>query len=518
MMPSLTLAFTRLKPRFLPLLLIVLLLLLYVFTRLHSLLALPAFIDESIHINWAQDVYRGHLLSGASDGRLLALWWLALFQLSGGGLLWLARAATVLMCTLNATLLYSIGKNLGSKWVGLLAAGLYILMPLAAFYERLTMPDSYVATFGLFSLWFCIRYVRKTRALDAALAGLALTAAILAKGQGLALACTPLFVVGLLGDRLPFRKALEGLVIAYGSFMFTWIPIFLFLSARGWVYFGRATTTIGTGSIEGVVPRLVGNIAQIWTADVVYLSLFFMLLTGGVALYLLIRRPRFGLMLVLLLGVPLIFLLSFSTFPRTRYVEFHAPYLILLFSVGLGALAHDLLSSKRKGLARVVLVLSAVSVIAIAAFGLRFQLVLYQSPQAAALPAEDYTEYISADSSGYALDQVAMFLATQSERYQNQIHVIGLVSNCGGLALEIPLHRNVTVECPLITFTGSEQQNLAALVNREAAAASGSDSGLWFVNENTPYITLDGITATYEKVISFDRPGTTSTVTLYRVH
>src|SRR5450432_4298454 len=107
MMLSLSLAFTRPKPRFLPLLSIVLLLLLYIFARLHSLLALPAFIDESIHINWAQDVYRGHLLSGALDGKLLAFWWLSLFQLSGGGLLWLARAATVLMCTFNAALLYS---------------------------------------------------------------------------------------------------------------------------------------------------------------------------------------------------------------------------------------------------------------------------------------------------------------------------------------------------------------------------------------------------------------------------
>jgi hypothetical protein len=37
------------------------------------------------------------------------------------------------------------------------------------------------------------------------------------------------------------------------------------------------------------------------------------------------------------------------------------------------------------------------------------------------------------------------------------------------------------------------------------------------VSETSPYVSLEGITAPYEKVITFDRPGDLTRVSLYRV-
>src|SRR5260221_10924066 len=51
---------------------------LYLLSRLYHLLALPPFIDEYLHIVWAQDVYRRRFLTGAENGRLLALWYMYL--------------------------------------------------------------------------------------------------------------------------------------------------------------------------------------------------------------------------------------------------------------------------------------------------------------------------------------------------------------------------------------------------------------------------------------------------------
>src|SRR5579859_2496347 len=138
----------------------------YLVTRLYHLLALPPFIDESIHIRWASDVYQGHFLSGAGDGRLLALWWMSLFQLSGNASLWLTRYATILFCMINVAVLFNLGTYLGKTYLaGILAAVFYILSPYAVFYERISMPDSYVAPWALLAVWFCFRYIRRGRSL-----------------------------------------------------------------------------------------------------------------------------------------------------------------------------------------------------------------------------------------------------------------------------------------------------------------------------------------------------------------
>src|SRR5271165_5208317 len=69
---------------------------LYVLTRSIHVLALPPFLDESELLRYAQDARIGHWLTGANNARLLGGWWVALFQASGDGALWLDRIASIL--------------------------------------------------------------------------------------------------------------------------------------------------------------------------------------------------------------------------------------------------------------------------------------------------------------------------------------------------------------------------------------------------------------------------------------
>ncbi|MEP7284209.1 MAG: glycosyltransferase family 39 protein [Chloroflexota bacterium] len=492
------------------------LLLLYMFSRMYHLLALPPFIDESIHIQWASDVYRGRFLTGAENGRLLALWWIALFQLSGDGVLWVTRTATLLVCLINVALLYSLGKTLVSRFAGILAASLYILAPFALFYDRITMPDSYVGTFGLLSLWFCVRYIRQNRAFDGVLAGIALTAGILAKAQGVMLIVIPALAIGLLIPLRPrshWRTLARGLALAYGGFLLTWGPLYVYMIRRGYNYFGVATTYVGTAKVAGFAERIITNLQIAVQIDAGYFSVGLLALLALLTVYLIVRRWRIGLCLTACVILPLIMLFAFTNVVRARYDAFHVPLLILLLAVGLGTLALDL--QRQGGVLRSLAVPGVVAVIVLWALlvALPFQTAMHSDPSAAAMPAEDRIEYVSADSSGFALNKVATYLLDNATTNPKPLRVIGLVSNCSGLDLSIPDRRNVTVECPYINFNGSEQPKIAALVNQRGAERPAFD--LWIVSENVPYISLDGITIPYDPIITFDRPDGVSHVTLY---
>jgi hypothetical protein len=194
---------------------------------------------------------------------------------------------------------------------------------------------------------------------------------------------------------------------------------------------------------------------------------------------------------------------------------FHIPALIVSLAVGLAVLTADL--RRRRGLWRTIALPLAVSVPLVwgILFALPFQAQMRSDPASVALPGSDRFEYVFADSSGFALDKAADYLLKLAPQNELPLHVVGLLANCGGLALYIPSRSPVTIECPYITYDGSQQRALADLVNRRATEATDFD--LWIASENSPYISLDGITVPYEKVVTFDRPGDFVHVSLYHV-
>ncbi|HVO69958.1 MAG TPA: glycosyltransferase family 39 protein [Aggregatilineaceae bacterium] len=487
----------------------------YILSRLHHVLAMPPFIDEFLHIQWAQDVYSGHFLTGAANGRLLALWWMALFQLSGDGLLWTTRTVTLLFGLIAVAAVYNLGQVLASRCAGLLAAVFYILAPFTFFHDRLGLSDAYVSTLGILALWFSVRYARQGRDLDAILAGLSLTTAITVKATGLMLIALPVLALFLLIPWARWKRIVRGSVLCYAAFGLTWGPFYLFMRSRGWSYFGVAVSVVGTDKISGVLERFAANVATAWMLDTGYLSLAVPVLFAVLAVYLIIRHRRVGLLLMLGTLLPLVMILAFATKVSGRYILLHIPVLILGLAIGLAVLASDL--RQRGGWLGTLAVPLTVAIPLVwgILFAVPYQIQMMGNPASVMLPGDDQMEYIEGDSSGFALDTAANYLLTVASQRTMPLRVVGLLANCGGLGLELPTHGRVTLECPPINFDGSQQQALAALVNRRASEAASFD--LWMVSENSPYISLDGITAPYDKVITFDRPGGLVHVSLYHV-
>ena len=491
----------------------ILLALLFLLSRFQNLLAFPPFIDEYLHIAWAQDVYRGHFLTGAANGRLLALWWMSLFYLSGHSALWIGRAVTILFSLLGLASVYSLGRKFAATTGAVLSALFYILVPFVFFHDRFALSDTYVSVLGILSLWFSVRFTSRGRTLDAAFAGLLVTAAIVAKANGIMLALTPAIALLLLIPLSKWKQILRGLIVAYGAFIVTFGPFYLFLKWRHWAYFGVATTVVGTDNGSGLIQRLMNNLSAAWTTDATYLSGILMVLTALITLFLVLRNQRVGLFLSLSALLPLIAICAFATKLSGRYILFHIPMLILCLSVGLTTLVIDL--RRQSGLARTIAVPLAVGVPVIwgLLFALPFQATAERDPASIAISPSDREEYIIADSSGFALADVANYLLNKSARADRPLHAIGLISNCGGLGLELPDHSAVTLECPYITYTGSEQANITKLVNQRAT----DNFDLWIVSENLSYATLDGVTVAYEQAATFDRPDHGIRVILYHV-
>jgi hypothetical protein len=488
--------------------------LVYLFLRIHNLLVFPPFLDEVDHIKWARDLYDFHPFTGAANGKLFGLWWMALFGLSGDGVLWVVRAATIVFGALGLATTFSLGRYFVSTRVGLMAAALYALSPILFFYDRLALVDPYVTTWGLIAMWFSVRFASRGQSRDAVLRGVALAAAILAKATGLMLAVIPALAVWL--QKLPWRIRIRGVTLSYSVLAVIWVPFYVLLVSRGFRYFNTATTVVGTDEAGGLVGRLVDNLRDTLTIEQVYFSWPFLALVVVGAVYYLLRRPRAGLFLLLTTAIPLVGLLSFANKLSPRYMLFHVPGLILLLATGVGLLAADV--SRRATWLKTAIPVGVVVVWG-GLFALPFMMQYWRDPAGLSLPDLDRLEYITSDAAGFALEDTANYLLQRSHETSIPVVVVGLLANCGGLDLYIPQHSQVIVDCPYITLDGSQQATIARSIDSLAANASVESPPfeLWIALENSPFISLDGITAAVEPVTVFERPDNLTRITLYRV-
>jgi hypothetical protein len=422
---------------------------------------------------------------------------MSLFGLQQDSALFLARVSTALFNLITAAVLFDLSRRLIDTRTGGLAVLLYAISPYAFFYERMGLTDTYVTVWAVMAAWFAFRYTRRRSTLDALCCGIALTAAFIAKATGITLAVIPALIVLLVAPRLSWKQRLRGLLISYGAFAISAAGTYGFLWWRGYHYFSAATTLVGTKEANNLFDRLRNGLEAVWKLDVRYFSLPFLVLAGLLAVYLLFRRRGMALFLIGAILIPLAGLLAFALKYSARYFHFHMPFVLLLVALGLGQLAHDL---NRRSRTASLAVLIVPPLLWGFLFALPFQITYFGSPAALDLPQLDREEYITSDSSGFALPEVANYLRTQAE--DQPIVVVGLIANCGVLDYYLPDSQPIQLICPLLKWDGSHQPEVIALLNRLAA----EKKPLWIVFERSTYVTLEGITLPLDLQATFQRP------------
>ena len=133
----------------------------YAVSRLIGLTTLPIFCDEAIHIQWAAQILRGHLLAPLHDGKLLHVWLIALGLRWVSDPLWVARVLAVLEGAIALYACFRIGARLYDRLAGFLCAALYVMCPFTLFYDRTALADGPLSAFAALTLLWSIAVIRR---------------------------------------------------------------------------------------------------------------------------------------------------------------------------------------------------------------------------------------------------------------------------------------------------------------------------------------------------------------------
>ncbi|MEO8500461.1 MAG: hypothetical protein ABI565_06065, partial [Vicinamibacteria bacterium] len=116
-----------------------LLLALYLATRILSLNALPIFLDEAVHLQWAERLFsEGRILRPVGSGRLLAVAAYGL-ALPFEDRLWVARLIATVAGAFSLVFTILLSRRLFSGRAAAISGALYVLSPFALTYDRLAL-------------------------------------------------------------------------------------------------------------------------------------------------------------------------------------------------------------------------------------------------------------------------------------------------------------------------------------------------------------------------------------------
>lgn len=160
----------------------------FLFTRLYNIMALPIFTDEAIYVRWAQIAKNDATwrFISLTDGKQPSFVWAAMIIMRFvQDPLFAGRLVSVIAGLFSMVGLFFLGKELfKSKVVGILASGLYVILPMALVYDRIALYDSLVGAFAVWSLYLEVLLIRRMRLDVALILGMVAGGAVLTKSNG----------------------------------------------------------------------------------------------------------------------------------------------------------------------------------------------------------------------------------------------------------------------------------------------------------------------------------------------
>jgi hypothetical protein len=371
----------------------------YFLTRFLSLDALPVFLDEAVHIQWAERLYgEGRILRPVGSGRLLAVAAYGL-ALPFDDRLWAARCVAAIAGAVSLLLTALLAHRLFGPRAAFLAGSLYIVSPFALVYDRLALSDGFLSLsiVGLMlAAWILIHEPAgaKARAAVAILVVLAVCSKVSAL---LFLPAVPAVLLTLEGDR---RRAFRPFFEALATGLLGALPMLWFFAAN--------SAEISAQHI--VDPRGAGSVLLSTALDMrewaqCYFSVPVLAVAAASAI--LLRDGR-AIWLVGSVVVPFVLFALFSQPWSARYVLPTLPSLVILVAGGIDAVAARFKPS-RGGLAAFLLF----ALISIP--GLGFDRALLFDPARAPFPADDRLQLVTGWPSGYGIRELSARLTREAE-------------------------------------------------------------------------------------------------------
>jgi len=384
--------------------------LVYLLSRLANLTLLPAHYDEMAQLRrLAEFVGEGHIFVGLEDNlKWFQLWLLAALSWLPASPLWIGRFTSILTGLAGGLGCYALALELYRRAsVGVIAALLYLVTPFVFFYDRITMPDSLLTTFGIWTMFFSLRAIRREQYRWAVAAGLSISAASLTKLSGLAYLVIPVAALLLFAPPRDWLRRWKLMATMYLPAALGAAVLAAFLNSQNMLVY---STKVAGGSL--INPALWLSNSQLvasWFGSLLTVPLLLLGLVGaGLAL---IRRDRAA---VYALAAPVAVAAAFIAVSKTwypRYLMPAAPALLLLGAWALDALAQRLDRFRWGRWAVIVLALA----LALPALVTDFWLVV--DPSQAALHRDEARQYITGWANTYRLADAGAFVAQKAQHY-----------------------------------------------------------------------------------------------------
>lgn len=442
--------------------LLLILILGYFILRLPNLTLQPIFADEAIYIRWAQ-VMRSEptlrFLPQASEGKQPLFMWImiSLFKfisdplLAGRFLSTLTGFGTLIGIVFLTFYLFK------SKKIAFLSGLIYVISPMAIFFDRMALVDSMLSMLGLWTLILSILFGKKLRIDLAMITGFSLGGALLTKSPAIFFEIMMPLVV-LISSHWPKK----GRLIHFAK-----IALLLIISliiANAMYNILRLGPSFSEIAIQN--KKYVFEISHLWTNPkdpFIYhlrdmfdwfwllgpnLLIPFTLLGVIIGLK---NNPKNVLPLLVWALIPLFAINMLAKVFTVRYILYTTPAIFILAS-----LPFLYLKEIYKQMAFLLL-------IAFVIFALKIDFLLLTNPEKVALPKSERTGYFEEWTAGYGLREIAQFLEKESAR---EFIVVGTEGTFGTLPEGLQIYFDKNRQVAIIggsSFISDQVRNSARL-------------------------------------------------------
>lgn len=423
----------------------VILITLFLATRLYNILLIPLFTDEAIYLRWSQIASSdaSWRFISLTDGKQPLFVWLTMVVMRFiSDPLLAGRLVSVGAGIATIIGLFLLTRELFKRlWLGFIASFVYLLFPMALVYDRMALYDSLVGTFTVWSLYLSILLVRKLRLDVALLLGMAIGGGLLTKSSGLfSIYLLPftllLFFDGHQRDRwIKFFKWL-GLVIIAVVEAFAYQSV-LRLSPFFHIIGEKNTVFIYSFAQWRSHPWefFQGNFLGLWDWFIIYLTwpqIFLMALSFLVFL----KFTKEKILLFFWFLIPFTTLALFGKVLYPRFIFFMILPLLPLVALALFKL-FELIKNK---------LLFAVCCLLLAVFVLRADFLILTNPARAPIPRLDLEQYLNGWPAGGGIKEVINLLNEKAQKQKIYVASEGTFGSLPTYAVEIYLGDNKNVE------------------------------------------------------------------------
>lgn len=411
--------------------------------RLINLTIIPIFVDEAIYLHWAQVANNDanwRFISLTDGKQPLFVWLTMIFLRLFNDPLFAGRLVSVLSGLGTMLGLFLLGWQLfGRKWVGFLAAALYLLYPFALVYDRMALMDGMVGMFAVWALLFEILLVRTLRLDVALILGMIIGGSILTKSSGLFNLYLLPFSLLLFPwqDKKRFKKlflwlGLALIVVIEAQAIYSVLrlsPLFHMISQKNATFIYPFAEWL-----EHPLRFLWGNLIGLWDWFITYFSwpMFSLVILSLIGFR---RYFKEKVLLLVWFGAPLFALALFGKVLYPRFIFFMSLFVLLLAALGFYKLFQFL---------RKPFFFAALGLLFVLPW-LRVDWQLLTNPFLADIPKAEKGQYLNDWPAGGGINETVAFLSQESK--EKKVYVV--TEGTFGLlpyGLEVYLYQNPNIE------------------------------------------------------------------------